>query len=131
MHQLQSLCFLRWARPAPVDPPGGDVSYVVLTAGLTPVIIIGCGNSSPIKTYIKDTQSPYPIYTNPSLSLYKLFGFGSKMSGDGEREYIKEAGSSFKRTMDGVMGGLSHMEHVMDAGPKGQNGGEMVLEEGR
>lgn len=99
------------------------------------VIIIGCGNYQPIQTYTEATESPYPIYGNPSADLYKLFGFSVNLSpskkGE-ERKYTSTLGSQFNRVWDALKAGpMKNIGHVSSVGPKSQNGGEMILEAGQ
>jgi hypothetical protein len=99
------------------------------------VVIIGCGDYQPIKTYLSTTASIYPIYANPSNGIYRQFGFSSSLgrSKPGEeKEYEKELGGAAKRVWDALMDGpVKHFEHVSTVGPKSLNGGEVVLEEGK
>lgn len=95
------------------------------------MIIIGSGSHTPIPDYLESSQSVYPIYANPSKSLYKLFNFSSSLSRDKEtKEYMAGQGlvsniwASLKR---GPMRNPAHFAHV---GEFSQNGGEMVLEAG-
>jgi len=99
------------------------------------VIVIGCGSYQPIKTYLETTSSPYPIYANPSLSLYKQFNFKSSLgtSKPGElKDYEKELGGSFTRVWEAIKEGPGrHIEHVNTVGPKSLNGGEVIIEAGK
>ncbi|ORY32261.1 hypothetical protein BCR39DRAFT_523642 [Naematelia encephala] len=113
----------------------------------TQLIIIGCGSSPPIKAYIETTCSPYPIYANPDLTLYKSFGFkstlstgkpknkdggegGEKAAGEaGEKSYLSGMGGSWSRLFKSLKDGPGrHLEHVASVGPKALNGGEVVFE---
>ncbi|KAL7422278.1 hypothetical protein Q5752_002924 [Cryptotrichosporon argae] len=102
-----------------------------LPAG-TSVIIIGCGHPSFIPMYSDKTSSPYPVYANPSLSLYKAFGFRSSLAASKkgeEKDYEKALGGVGKRTWDGIKAGpLREPWNALKVGPKSQNGGEVVLE---
>ncbi|RSH91259.1 hypothetical protein EHS25_009558 [Saitozyma podzolica] len=123
-----------------VDQDGKEVKLGDLIAGKKAVlifvrhwfIIIGPGGSVPIPAYIETTGSPYSIYGNPSLSLYRLFGFKSNLAGSKkgeEKEYEKALGGMVVRTWSALKKGpFKHLEHASQVGPKDQNGGEMVLE---
>jgi hypothetical protein len=98
------------------------------------VIIIGCGTATPISTYLETTSSPYPIYSNPSIELYKLFDFKPNLAqapkGE-EREYEKGLGSTLARLWGALKSGPGkNIGHVGQTGPISQNGGEIVLEAG-
>ena len=96
------------------------------------VVIVGCGKSAPIKLYMEQSSSLYPIYTNPSLSLYKLFQFNVNFGlGDTKnpKAYTADLGSKSKQFWGSTWNGLMHVEHINSVGPKAQNGGEMILEQ--
>jgi hypothetical protein len=99
-----------------------------------PVLIIGCGTYHPIASYIAKTSSPYPIYTNPSLSLYQSLEFKSSLAGESkeqpQRDYMKDQGSYVSRVMGGVKGALSDLGNLSNVGPKSQNGGEVIISAG-
>jgi hypothetical protein len=124
-------CYIRPVRSRVV--PEVTSVRAPLTSSL--VIIIGPGGSVPIATYIETSGSPYPIYGNPSLSLYRLFGFKSNLAGSKkgeEKEYEKALGGMVVRTWSALKKGpFKHLEHASQVGPKDQNGGEMVLEAGK
>jgi hypothetical protein len=97
--------------------------------------VIGCGSYQPIKPYITKTSCPYPIYTNPSLSLYELLEFKSSLAGESkehpQRDYMKDQGSYVSRVMGGVKGALGDLGNLSNVGPKSQNGGEVILSTGK
>ena len=96
-------------------------------------MVIGCGGHQPIKTYATGSSSAYPIYANPSLSLYKLFSFTSNMvqeDSEHPKEYTSDLGSNAQRWWVGVKDALRRIDHLPSHGPIAQNGGEMVLERG-
>ncbi|KAI4947466.1 hypothetical protein J4E91_006820 [Alternaria rosae] len=94
-------------------------------------LIIGCGSYQPIDTYATNSSSKYPIYTDPSLRLHKLFQFKSNLAegkaGDEQRDYMRNAGSAMSRIFGGIKGALGNLQHVNSVGPKALNGGEVVL----
>ncbi len=48
-----------------------------------------------------------------------------------EKEYEKELGGTITRIWSSIASGpMRHLEHVSAVGPKGQNGGELILEAG-
>ncbi|RXK38365.1 hypothetical protein M231_04407 [Tremella mesenterica] len=100
----------------------------------TSIIIIGCGSYQPIQAYQDLTNSPYPIYANPSLSLYTALQFSSKLAGSKkgeEKEYEKDLGGLLSRTWTSLKNGPGkNFGHVGSVGPKSQNGGEMIVEAG-
>ena len=95
---------------------------------------MGCGSYQPIDTYIEASSSAYPIYTDPTQRLHKILKFKWTLaqgeSGEGQRDYMRTAGSTMTRIWGGIKGAVSHMEHVNYVGPKSLNGGEIVLSAG-
>lgn len=97
--------------------------------------MIGCGSSGPIHQYKAETSSPYAIYGNPDLSLYKLFEFRSNLKANekgSEREYEHTLGTQFNRVWEGLkQGPLRNITQMSSVGPKSQNGGEIIFEQGQ
>lgn len=119
-----------------VSPSTPDLPYAhrILTPW-TAVLIIGCGTYHPIEAYETKSASPYPIYTNPDLSLYQLFEFKSTLAGEAKgepvRDYMQGLGSSGSRIWGGLKGALSDLGNVSNVGPKSQNGGEVIVSPGQ
>ncbi|CAI9637581.1 hypothetical protein GT037_008583 [Alternaria burnsii] len=97
----------------------------------TQILVVGCGSYQPIDTYATNSSSKYPIYTDPTLRLHKLFKFKSNLAegkaGDEQRDYMRNAGSTMSRIFGGIKGALGNLQHVNSVGPKALNGGEVVL----
>ncbi|WWC61221.1 uncharacterized protein I303_103801 [Kwoniella dejecticola CBS 10117] len=105
--------------------------------------IIGCGSSAPIPTYIQNTQSPYPVYTCPSLDLHRIFDFTRTLKGPPSPSSSRADDQDRKTYLDGVGGGtkrtwlaikqnlFTNPLHGSDKvrGPSDQNGGEVVFEQ--
>lgn len=51
-------------------------------------------------------------------------------SGDAKKDYMKDAGSAMSRVFGGIKGALGNLQHTPYIGPKGLNGGEVVLTAG-
>ncbi|CAN9429696.1 unnamed protein product [Alternaria alternata] len=94
-------------------------------------LVVGCGSHQPIDTYATNSSSKYPIYTDPTLRLHKLFKFKSNLAegkaGNEQRDYMRNAGSTVSRIFGGIKGALGNLQHVNSVGPKALNGGEVVL----
>ena len=87
-----------------------------------------------MKNYINVTKSPYPLYTNPSLSLYNIFNFktGLGVSKKGqEKDYEQGLGSHASRIWTSLVAATKSVQWTIAVGPKTQNGGEVVLEAGK
>jgi hypothetical protein len=69
------------------------------------------------------------------LRLHGIFNFKSNLaeakSGDEQRDYMKDAGSTMARVFGGIKGALGHLEHFGTTGPKTLNGGEVVISAGK
>jgi hypothetical protein len=60
-----------------------------LLARDTCLVIIGCGNYSLIKSYVKETGAKYPIYANPSQSLFRSFELTRTLAlGENKPDYM-------------------------------------------
>lgn len=98
------------------------------------VLIIGNGSYQPIDTYASTTSSAYPIYTDPTCNLHKIFKFKSALKeggGDEEkRDYMQDAGTAMSRVFGGIRGALGNLQHTMYIGPKALNGGELIISSG-
>jgi hypothetical protein len=87
------------------------------------LVIIGCGDPVLIKDYATSTGAKYPIYADPSQSLYKLFGLVRNLTwGKKDPEYMSFGlvGGIFK----GISAGLKAGPNAFKSGDKKQNGGE-------
>ena len=102
----------------------------------TSVILIGCGDPSLIKSYVRRTGCPYPIYTDPTLRLQRLLGcrrWGGILWGFGKKpEYTRDpcaAESGFKSIWerykssraDSLIGDDSGLDGSNSQGAKCQN----------
>ncbi|KAF7793573.1 hypothetical protein EIP86_004687 [Pleurotus ostreatoroseus] len=56
------------------------------------LLVIGCGDYQPIKSYAENTGFTGPIYANPSLDLFRHFNFAENLertpSGQPKRSYL-------------------------------------------
>ena len=51
-------------------------------------------------------------------------------SGDAKKDYMQDAGSAVSRVFGGIKGALGNLQHTPYIGPKGLNGGEVVITAG-
>ncbi|PVH99840.1 hypothetical protein DM02DRAFT_593687 [Periconia macrospinosa] len=96
----------------------------------TQVLIIGNGSYQPIKKYADNTSCAYPIYCDPTCKLHAILKFKWTMkegSADDQKDYMADAGTPFSRVLDGLKCGLGQIHHVIYFGPKGLNGGEVII----
>lgn len=94
---------------------------------LTSLVIVGCGSHSLIKMYTDETSCPYPIYANPTRSLYDIFGMIRTMSLGDQPEYIK--GSLPSYILKGIMQAFRRIGSgdVLKGGDSKQVGGEFLF----
>jgi AhpC/TSA antioxidant enzyme len=52
------------------------------------LVIIGCGDPSLIKFYATETEAKYPIFADPSQSLFKKFGLARTINPGKKPDYI-------------------------------------------
>lgn len=90
--------------------------------------IIGCGDPVCIPDYAKVTGCTLPIYTDPSVQIYKILGMMSNIRpGNTNPSYIK------KSRLDNFVSStwaLFTSGHALSGGPKAQNGGEWLFQGG-
>lgn len=87
------------------------------------LVIIGCGDPVLIKDYAANTGAKYPIYADPSQSLYKLFGLVRNLKwGKKDPEYMSFG--MFSGVIKGIAAGLRAGSNAFKSGDKQQNGGE-------
>ena len=63
----------------------------------TEIILIGCGKQSLINQYIERTKCPFPIFSDPTLRIFKALGckrFGGLSMGKIRPEYASDRGAS-------------------------------------
>ncbi|KAL3472385.1 Sodium:solute symporter family-domain-containing protein [Aspergillus californicus] len=94
----------------------------------TSIAIVGCGDPALIDHYATETGCPYPMYSNPTATLYNAFGMDHTWEVGQHPEYIR---MSFARIVFGsiwqmlkqLRGGL-----FLRGGSKTQVGGECLYE---
>jgi hypothetical protein len=77
--------------------------------------------------YADETSCPYPIYANPSRSLYDIFGMIRTINPGSQPEYIK--GSLPSYVIKGIMQAVKRIGSgdVLKAGDAKQVGGEFLF----
>jgi hypothetical protein len=69
------------------------------------------------------------------LRLHSIFNFKSNLaegnSDDGQKDYMRNAGSTTSRIWGGIKGALGSLQHINYVGPKALNGGEVVISAGK
>ena len=94
------------------------------------LIVIGCGESSLISWYSKETACPFPIYADPTKKLYDLLGMTRTLSlGNKQPEYMKS--SVPVQTVKSFLQTLRAGRDMMKGGDFHQVGGEFMFENER
>ncbi len=96
----------------------------------TQLVIIGCGESSLIPWYTKETACPFPIYADPTKKLYDLLGMTRTLNlGSKHPEYMKS--SVPMNTIKSFWQTLRAGRDMMKGGDFYQVGGEFMFEDER
>ena len=73
------------------------------------IAIIGCGGYEMIKNYVKEVDSKYPVYADPSQKLYKVLGMIKTLALGKKPQYMSFGvwGGIMKGISNGFKAGLS------------------------
>ncbi|KAH9852686.1 AhpC/TSA antioxidant enzyme-domain-containing protein [Lenzites betulinus] len=94
------------------------------------LLVIGCGDWTPIKHYCETTGFPYEVYADPKRALYKTFGLIENLkqtpSGQAKRSYI--TGTVVGNVLQSIWNGpLKRPHHLGKQGNFAQLGGDFVF----
>jgi hypothetical protein len=91
----------------------------------TKVTIIGCGSHELISRYAQGSKCAYPLYVDPTQSLYKALNLARTMEPGQKPEYIKRSmlGGSIGSIIDGIKSG----RRATKGGDFWQVGGEFLF----
>jgi len=94
----------------------------------TSLAIIGCGGPSLINMYKEATGCQYPIYTDPSRRLYRIFGMVRTLNLGNRPQYIRH--SLVSGIIQGIVQAIKRVcqGDVFKAGDIKQVGGEFLFE---
>ena len=94
----------------------------------TSIAVIGCGTLELIDSYAAESGCQFPIYTDPTRTLYQELGMTSTLSLGARPAYVRR--SFAKGILDSVVQGLKQIPKglAMSAGNSKQVGGEFLLE---
>lgn len=96
----------------------------------TKIIIIGCGQAELIPFYTKETDCPFPIYTDPTKKLYTLLGMTRTLNmGNKSPEYMQT--SVGVNAVKSVFQALRSGRNALQGGDFYQVGGEFIFEKGK
>ena len=94
-----------------------DIDPSELSAKGVNIAIIGCGDYEMIKNYVKEVESKYPIYAEPSQKLYNVLGMNKTLAAGKKPQYM-----SFG-ILGGIMKGISN---GLKAGFSARKGGDIT-----
>ncbi|KAI9710730.1 MAG: hypothetical protein M1820_002563 [Bogoriella megaspora] len=93
----------------------------------TTITVIGCGEPALIPLYTSATSCPYPIFTNPTRTLYSTLGMIRTLDlGSKKPEYIQR--SIFGAAVQSIIQGLRSGRNALKSGDFWQVGGELMVE---
>ncbi|KAJ6440259.1 fmHP [Purpureocillium lavendulum] len=92
------------------------------------VVVVGCGDPALIDMYVEATACPFPVYTDPTRSLFDELGMVKTLALGEKPAYMKR---SMLRTMaEGISQGLRSIPRglALKSGDQRQVGGEFLFE---
>ncbi|KAB8229876.1 peroxiredoxin-like family protein [Aspergillus alliaceus] len=94
----------------------------------TSLIIIGCGDPALIEMYEKETNCPFPIYTDPTRQLYQDLGMMCSLAMGPQPAYIRK--SMVRVVVESMAQALSYLPWGLahKSGNSRQIGGEFLFE---
>ncbi|KAK0515814.1 hypothetical protein JMJ35_001848 [Cladonia borealis] len=96
----------------------------------TTILIIGCGQPDLIPMYIRETSCAYPIYADPTRTLYQKLGMTQTLAlGPKQPNYIQK--SFLKLVVEGFFKEIFSGRKMLSGGAPRQVGGEFLFEGGR
>jgi hypothetical protein len=95
------------------------------------LVIIGCGAPDLITEYSQTSSNEYPIYADPSRSIYTALGLANTLEMGPKPKYQEETiGNTIVTSFFGVLGGLKGGK-AFRGGKYDQVGGEFYFEGGQ
>lgn len=92
------------------------------------MVVVGCGDPELIDMYVEATNCPFPIYTDPTRSLFDELGMSKTLAMGTKPAYVKK--SMWKSTLDSIGQGLRFVPRglALKSGDHRQVGGEFLFE---
>ena len=90
------------------------------------IIIIGSGGWQLIDHWVKESACPFPVYTDKSVKLYKLFNFQRDRGESGDSEYHDM--SKFQGFLKSASQWIWMPHKIPHTGDPFQHGGELLFE---
>jgi hypothetical protein len=92
------------------------------------ITVVGCGDPGLIDMYAKETGCQFPIYTDPTRSLFDALGMVKTLTMGSKPAYTKK--STSRGIFDSIVQGLKHVPKglALKSGDHRQVGGEFLYE---
>ncbi|POR37242.1 Thioredoxin-like protein AAED1 [Tolypocladium paradoxum] len=92
------------------------------------VVVVGCGDPALIDMYVETTKCPFPVYTDPTRSLFEELGMVKTLAMGPKPAYIKK--SMTKIVIEGIGQALRFAPSglALKSGDSRQVGGEFLFE---
>ncbi|RFU81194.1 fmhp [Trichoderma arundinaceum] len=92
------------------------------------ITVVGCGDPALIDMYAKETGCPFPIYTDPTRSLFDALGMVKTLTMGNKPAYAKK--STSRGIFDSIVQGLKQVPKglALKSGDHRQVGGEFLFE---
>ena len=96
----------------------------------TSIIVIGCGQPDVIPMYIRATESPFPIYADPTRRLYDMLGMTKTLHlGSHAPDYMQR--SMFSMALSSFLQEIKSGRKMLSGGDYRQVGGEFLFSGGK
>lgn len=92
------------------------------------IAVIGCGDPKLIDMYVSETNCPFPVYTDPTRSLFQALEMTNTLALGTKPAYMRK--SMTRSIMDSVVQGIKQIPtgNVLKSGDQRQVGGEFLFE---
>lgn len=92
------------------------------------IAVIGCGDQSLIDMYVRETGCPFPVYTDPTRSLFNALDMTKTLALGSKPAYMRNSLS--RSIINSVVQGLKQIPsgNVLKMGDQRQVGGEFLFE---
>ncbi|KAF7542924.1 hypothetical protein G7Z17_g11158 [Cylindrodendrum hubeiense] len=92
------------------------------------IAVIGCGDPALIDMYVSETNCPFPVYTDPTRSLFQALDMTNTLAMGTKPAYMRK--SMTRSIMESVVQGIKQIPagNALKSGDQRQVGGEFLFE---
>ncbi|KAK7397522.1 hypothetical protein QQX98_013117 [Neonectria punicea] len=92
------------------------------------IAVIGCGDPALIDMYVSETKCPFPVYTDPTRSLFQALDMTNTLAMGTKPAYMRK--SMTRSIMESVVQGIKQIPtgNALKSGDQRQVGGEFLFE---